>query len=169
MPLLILNCDQISYKSASTHVKLNLCFGQKWITSLIHYHISFCTTGSFTDSSQMLLSLWRAQIWPLDTYHPYYYHLWYYHQLEKTAQNRAYLGIRNLYTHTVIAVNRWIIGANFAYTALGTGKLLHNYYFKSPNLPPNFSASKPGFVKSSHIQTLVLWHSYCKQASRQLD
>ena len=52
------------------------------------------------------------------------------------AQNRAYFGIRNLYTHTVIAMN---IGCHFfVCTALGIEKWLHNDYLKLPHLLAKF-------------------------------
>ena len=48
-------------------------------------------------------------------------------------------------------MNRRTIGANFVCTAVGTGKLLHNDSLKSPYLLTKLCASKPCFVKFSHI------------------
>ena len=74
-------------------------------------------------------------------------------KLPKTGQ---ILGIRNVYTHSVIAsehMNNW---CNFVCTAVGTGKLLHNASLKSPYLLTKLCALKSCFVKFSHICTLLI-------------
>jgi len=67
---------------------------------------------------------------------------------KRAAQNKAYFECQKLvHPHNDCW---WIIGENFVYTALGTGKLPHNDYLKSLYLLKKLCVSKPGFVKCSH-------------------
>ena len=58
-------CDRISHNQASTHTKSNLRFYQKWIASLIHYHIPNCSsfrTGKSGFCSSFLPTLSKPRV-----------------------------------------------------------------------------------------------------------
>jgi len=88
---------------------------------------------------------------PPATYHSYCYHLWYYFPLEISCPKQGIIWVPETCIPTQwLLIDGWIIGANFVCTALGTGKLPHNDYLKSPYLLKKVCASKSGFVISSH-------------------
>ena len=104
-------CDRISYNKASTHTKSNLCFYQKWIAGLIHYHISHCTSFSTGKSGFyrlltsfytpiFLTSFYTPILSPSPHPPPYYYHLWYYYLLEKSFPKQGKFWVSEMYTPT---------------------------------------------------------------------
>jgi len=76
-----------------------------------------------------LTQWWFVMIKPTRHTPPlYYYTLWYYYLLEKTYQKKmSNLGVRNLYTHTMIA-NRWM--NNWYKFCLHSVWHWNNYYLK---------------------------------------